>query len=151
MTVVKAHRFPVSVHWIGGRLTRATAPDKPELQIATPPEFQGGIAGVWSPEELLVAATASCFAVTLAAVAERRQVPLLGLDVSGTGHMSKRADGRFGFVAIELEARIETEAGLEHAAEQAAHAAERHCLIAMALEVPVHVSLEVRAELLVTV
>jgi organic hydroperoxide reductase OsmC/OhrA len=72
MSVVKAFRFPVNVHWEGGRLTHASAPGKDELEVAPPPEFRGGVAGVWSPEDLLVAATASCYAVTVAAIAERR-------------------------------------------------------------------------------
>jgi organic hydroperoxide reductase OsmC/OhrA len=108
MTTVKAHRFPVSIHWLSGRLTEATVAGKPDLQVATPPEFRGGIEGVWSPEDLLVAAAASCYAVTLVAVAERRKVPLLRLDVRGTGHVTQRDDGRFGFVAIELEVSLET-------------------------------------------
>jgi len=82
MTVFKDHRFPVAVHWVGERLTLASAPGKADLQVATPPEFHGGIAGVWNPEDLLVASTAACFAVTLAAVAERRHLPLRDLDVN---------------------------------------------------------------------
>src|SRR5919198_6646339 len=82
-TTTKTYRFPVGVHWQGGRLTRASAFDKPDLRIATPPQFRRGVPGVWSPEELLVAAVASCFALTLAAVAERMEVPLLALDVTG--------------------------------------------------------------------
>ena len=144
MTTVKAHRFPVSVHWVGGRLTRAAAPEKPELQVATPPEFRDGIAGVWSPEELLVTATASCYAVTLVSVAEQRSVPLRRLDVRGVGHVTRRDDGRFGFVAIELAVEIDTDPGFEAAAEKAAELAERYCLVRMALEVPVHVEAEIR-------
>ena len=53
------HRFPVSIHWVSGRLTKASVADKQDLQVATPPEFNGGIAGVWSPEDLLVSAVAS--------------------------------------------------------------------------------------------
>jgi organic hydroperoxide reductase OsmC/OhrA len=145
MTVFKDHRFPVDVHLIGGRLTLASSPGKPGLQVATPPDFNGGIAGVWSPEDLLVASTAACFAVTLAAVAERRRLPLRELDVRGTGHVSKREDGCFGFVAVELEAEIETDPGLEGAVEQAARAAERHCLVSASLDVPVHVTARVTA------
>lgn len=145
MTVLKDHRFPVTVRWVGGRLTLASSPGKPDLQVAAPPDFNGGIAGVWSPEDLLVASTIACFTVTLVAVAERRRLPLRDLDVRGTGHVSKREDGRFGFVAVELDADIETDPGLEDAVEQAAHAAERHCLVAASLDVPVHLTVRVRA------
>lgn len=81
MATVKAHRFPVSIQWKEGRLTQASAPGKPALKVATPPEFKGGIPGVWSPEDLLVAATAACYAVTLLAVSERKRVRLLELKI----------------------------------------------------------------------
>ena len=144
MSIVKALRFPVTVRWEGGRLTSATAGDKEELEIATPPEFPGGIEGVWSPEELLVAATASCYAVTMAAIAERREILLSDFRVSGTGHLSKRDDGRFGFVAIELDVEIETNAATVRAAESAARRAQDVCLVSLALDVPVHVGIVVR-------
>jgi organic hydroperoxide reductase OsmC/OhrA len=144
MSITKDFRFKVGVAWQGGRLTSVSSPDKPKLEVATPPEFRGGLPGVWSPEDLLVASVASCYSVTLAAIAERRDIPLYALNVSGTGHVTGRDDGRFGFVAIELTAAIRTDSGLLEAAESAAHEAERACLISMALDIPVHVEVVVR-------
>jgi organic hydroperoxide reductase OsmC/OhrA len=151
MSVIKAFRFPVSIELDHGRLTRAESPGKPDLEIATPPEFPSGIAGVWSPEDLLVASTASCYAVTLAAIAERREIPLYHLQVTGTGHVSRRDDGRFGFVAIELDAAIETDPSSIRAAETAARRAESVCLVGQALDVPVHVGVVVRSPATVAV
>ncbi len=151
MTIVKAHRFPVSIQWQEGRLTQASAPGKPELEVATPPEFKGGIPGVWSPEELLVTATASCYAVTLLAVAEARQLTLLDLRVDGTGHIERRQDGRFAFVAIELVANVEVQSSDVDAVEKAARHAKEACLIALALDAPVHLELHVQARELASV
>jgi organic hydroperoxide reductase OsmC/OhrA len=145
MTTFKEHRFPVLVRWVGGRLTSVSAIGKPDLQVATPPEFKGGIEGAWSPEDLTVAAVASCYTVTLVAIAERHSVPLRALDVSGTGHVTARHDGRFGFVAIELDVDLETEPGREADARRAAESAERNCLVSAALDAPVHVRLHLRA------
>jgi len=39
----KTYRFPVAVHWQGGRMTRASAFDKPDFRVATPPQFRGGM------------------------------------------------------------------------------------------------------------
>lgn len=144
VTVMKEMQFPVSVRWRGGRLAHADARDKDSLELATPPEFRGGLAGYWSPEDLLIAATASCFALTLAAVAERMDAPLLDATVSATGHMSRRDDGRFGFTVIELDAVLETVAGGEDAVAAAAAEAEDRCLVSRALEVPVHVAVQVK-------
>ncbi len=141
---VKAFRFPVSVEWQGGRLTKTSSRAKEDLEVATPPEFPGGIPGLWNPEELLVASVASCYAVTLAAIAERREIPLHSLKVSGTGHVSMRDDRKFGFVAIELDAEVKTSAASVRAAEAAAARAEEACLVARALDIPVHVAVVVR-------
>jgi organic hydroperoxide reductase OsmC/OhrA len=144
MSITKDFRYKVAVDWEGDRITNVSSPDKPELTVATPPEFKNGVPGVWSPEDLLVAAVASCYAVTLVAVAERRELPLHSLHVSGTGHLTARDDGRFGFVAIELTAAIRTDEQVLDAMERAAKHAGRACIVSMALDVPVHVDAEVR-------
>lgn len=144
MSITKDFRYRVGVDWEAGRITTVTSPDKPELTVATPPEFKNGVHGAWSPEDLLVAAVASCYTVTLVAVAEQRELPLHELHVTGTGHLTTRDDGRLGFVAIELTARIQTDATTLEAMERAAHHAERACMVSMALDVPVHVEAAVR-------
>jgi organic hydroperoxide reductase OsmC/OhrA len=92
-----------------------------------------------------VMSAASCFALTLAAVAERHDAPLLDATVTATGHMSRRDDGRFGFTVIEIDALLETVPGGEQAVASAATAAEQRCLITQALDVPVHVGVDVKS------
>jgi organic hydroperoxide reductase OsmC/OhrA len=145
MSITKDYRYKVDVVWEGDRLTSVSSPDKPEIEVATPPEFKGGVPGVWSPEDLLIASVASCFTVTLVAVLERRDLPLHWLNVSGTGHITARDDGRFGFVAIELTTAIETEEASVDAVRRSAKYAERACLVSTALDVSVHVDVVVRA------
>lgn len=144
MPVMKEMQFPISMRWRGGRLARADSRDKESLELATPPEFRGGIGGYWSPEDLLVASAAACFVLTLAAVAERREAPLIDVTASATGHMSRRDDGRFGFTVIEIDAELETVPEGEEAVRAAAKAAEHRCLISQALDVPVHVATSVK-------
>jgi organic hydroperoxide reductase OsmC/OhrA len=144
---MREHDFPVSVRWVAGRLTRALPPGKSELDVATPPIFPGGIEGVWSPEDLLVAATATCYAVTLVAIAERRDLPLHGLEIAASGRIGTRADGRAGFVSIDLAATIETDAGSVEGVARAAESAERGCLVSASLDVPVHLRADVRPAL----
>jgi organic hydroperoxide reductase OsmC/OhrA len=144
-TTAKTYEFPVSVRWLEGRLTQASAPGKPDLEVATPPEFKKGIPGVWSPEDLLVTSAAACFAVTLLAIAERRGVPLHGLEVAANGRVGRRPEGRFAFTSIALEVEIVTDAGFQKEARLAGEAAERGCLIAASLDVPVALDLHVRA------
>ena len=124
---------------------RADGRDKESFELATPPEFRGGLAEYWSPEDLLATAAASCFVLTLAAVAERRQAPLLDATVTATGHMSRRDDGGFGFTVIEIDALLETIPCGEQAVSSAADAAEERCLISQTLDIPVHVAVQVKA------
>jgi organic hydroperoxide reductase OsmC/OhrA len=145
MSVIKAYRFPVTIDWRGGHLTRAVAPGKSALDVATPPEFKGGIEGVWSPEELLVAAAGSCYATTLVAIAARWDLTLRNLRVRGVGHVEPREDHRFGFVAVDLDVSVEADADDVPAVEQAARRAEELCLVSLALETPVHVTVAVNA------
>jgi organic hydroperoxide reductase OsmC/OhrA len=146
-TRAKTYEFPVEVRWVEGRLMRASAPGKHDLDVATPPVFKHGIPGVWSPEDLLVASSASCFGVTLLAIAERRNVPVRGLALSARGHLGQRPEGPFAFTSIDLDAELLTDPGFEEEARLAADAAERGCLITASLDVPVHIELDVRSDL----
>jgi organic hydroperoxide reductase OsmC/OhrA len=141
----KEFRFPVAVRWVGGKRVTASVPGKPALDVATPPEFKGGVEGVWSPEDALVAAAATCFGVTLVATCDRSEVPLVDFAVDGVGVIGPRADGRLGFTSIDLHAAIETAPGEEAAMRDAAERAERTCFVSQALSIPVTLALEVRA------
>jgi organic hydroperoxide reductase OsmC/OhrA len=148
-TPAQTYEFPVDVHWLDGRLTRVSAAGKPDLEVATPPEFKHGIPGVWSPEDLLVGSVATCFAVTLLAVVERRAVPIRFLDVSGTGTVAQRDDGRFGFTEVALDVVVSTEPGCEDELAKAVDTAEHGCLVAASVDFPVRVALTVRVPELV--
>ncbi|HSC91955.1 MAG TPA: OsmC family protein [Gaiellaceae bacterium] len=145
MSRFKEFRFPVAVRWAGGKRVAASVAGKPALEVATPPEFRSEIEGVWSPEDALVAAAATCYAVTLVAVCERAGVPLRDQSVDAVGVMGGREDGTFGFTAIELAATIETEPGHEGAMRAAAEQAESGCFVSQALSIPVRLALDVRA------
>jgi organic hydroperoxide reductase OsmC/OhrA len=140
------YTFPVDVSWTGGRLTRVRAQGKPDLSVAAPPIFPGGVPGVWSPEDLLAAAAATCYAVTLAAIAEHRSLPLHKLELRSEGRLGRREDGRFGFRDVGLRVEIVTDPGCEDAMRGAAKRAEEQCLVGMALQVPVRATIEVGAE-----
>jgi peroxiredoxin-like protein len=145
MTVLKDFLFTIDVKGGSERVVEVTTDEGLPLTVATPPEFRGGVHGTWSPEHLLVAGAASCYALTLAGVADRRQIPLHDVAVRGVGHITRRADGKFGFIVVELAVEITTEEGFEENARKAARAAESGCLIAQALKIPVEVELNVKA------
>jgi organic hydroperoxide reductase OsmC/OhrA len=140
----KKYDFPVGVRWLTGKRTVVSVRGKDDLEVATPPEFKGGVEGVWSPEDLFVGSVASCFAVTLVGIAGRRGIPLRSLSVGGSGVVTQRPDGRFGFAEIVLQAELETDTGFEQEAADAARAAELGCLVACSVDLPVRAELTVR-------
>jgi organic hydroperoxide reductase OsmC/OhrA len=60
MGMTKDHRYEVRTRWTGGREVAVESSKKPDLQVATPPDFKGGVRGVWSPEELPRKRTSGC-------------------------------------------------------------------------------------------
>lgn len=144
MTVFKDYLFRVAALPRRQGTVRVVTGDKPPLDIATPVEFHHGLPGYWSPEDMLVGAVASCYVLTLKALAQRRALPFEELEVSAAGHVTRRADGRFGFVLIELNVSLETDVEHAEAIAEVARAAERQCIVGRTLEVPVELELDIR-------
>jgi organic hydroperoxide reductase OsmC/OhrA len=145
MGAVKDFRFPVRIERSEAPWVTALAPKNPPLTVTVPSDFHGGIEGHWSPEDLLVAAVATCYELTLRSIAEHRRVEFRQLEVVATGHVTQLASGRIGFLAIELDVRIEPELGAERVTEAAARKAHELCIVGQALEVPVELKLELRS------
>jgi organic hydroperoxide reductase OsmC/OhrA len=145
VSTFKDFKFEVDVSALPRKRVRLVSNGKSPLEAATPPEFRGGTPGMWTPEDLLVASVASCYVLTLDSVAKQRGVELRNVDVRGVGHVTRRAEGRIGFVVIELAVDISVDSGMEHDAERAARSAKQACLVAHALEIPVELELRVHS------
>jgi uncharacterized OsmC-like protein len=150
MGIVKVHRYGVRTDRVSPQSLTLEAPGKPQLRVASPPDFRNGVRGVWSPEELLVGSLAACLELTVDAIAEYKGVPLHTIRINATGHV-ERKDHRYRFVLIELDVELETDPGREREAEKVAEIANERCIVGSALEVPVHLSVETRVASLVGV
>ncbi len=139
----RGFRFPVRIAWDGGRRTTAHIDGKAPLRIATPPEFKGTDPDLWSPEDAFVAAAGSCLAVTIAALAEREELPLLELSVRAEGVAGRRPDGRFGFTRIEQTVAAETDGDHADALQAVIAKAEETCLVSVSLDLPVETTVEI--------
>ena len=141
----KEFRFPVAVEWSRDRTVVAHVPGKPELEIATPPEFwPDADPSVWSPEDVFTSAAASCLAVTILGIAAREQLPIQSLRVDAEGIAGRRADGRVGFVRLEQRVEIAVDAGDEQRALALVERAEAGCLVAVSLDLEIETAVEVR-------
>lgn len=69
--MAKEHFYEVNLRWKEGRTGILSSPVLNDtITCATPPEFTGGIPGIWSPEHLYAAAISSCYMSTFVAIAE---------------------------------------------------------------------------------
>jgi organic hydroperoxide reductase OsmC/OhrA len=136
-------RFPVEIAWDDGRRTTARVAGKRALRIATPPEFKGSDPDLWSPEDAFVAAAGSCLAVTVAALAEREELPMDNLSVTADGVVGRRSDGRFGFTRIEQTVTAETDEEHVDALRAVIAKAEETCLVSVSLDLPVETTVEI--------
>ncbi len=139
----KEFHFPLSVEWIGERRVAAHVDGKPTIEIAPPPVFKGTDPATWSPEDLLVAAAASCLAVTFTGLATRAGLAYTRLKVHGDGVAGIRPDGRFGFTRLKLRLELETEQADQTQARELAEKAEQTCLFSASLDLPVETVIEV--------
>ncbi len=139
----KEFHFPLAVEWIGERRVAARVADKPAIEITPPPVFRGTDPSAWSPEDFLVAAAASCLAVTFTGLAARAKLSYTKLKVDADGVAGTRADGRFGFTRLLLRLQVETYEAEE--ARRLAKQAEETCLVSASLDLPVETLIEVVA------
>ena len=96
------HHYQVKLNWIADRkgIIASDVLDT-KIEVVTPPEFPKGIAGLWSPEHLFVAAVNSCFMTTFLAVAENSKLDFTHFECNAVGTLD-RVDGKYCITEITL-------------------------------------------------
>lgn len=139
------HAYEVGLTWKYGRVGQISSPDlKTNIEIATPPEFAGGIPGIWSPEHLFTASIVSCFMTTFVAIAENSKLEYESLSVKSVGYLGKE-DGKFVMTRVVLrpELVITDQADIDKA-DRIMHKAEAACLISRSIKTEVALETIVR-------
>ena len=89
------HLYRVDIAWKEGRVGTMSSPElEDQIEVATPPQFDGGVEGIWSPEHLFISSVSSCFMTTFVAIAEYSKLKFEDLDVKAVGKIDK-VDGKF--------------------------------------------------------
>ena len=102
LTMENVHYYQVRIDWKNDRKGIASSNVLPQsIEVATPPEFPKGIAGVWSPEHLLLAAVNSCLMTTFLAVAENSKLEFINFESNANGKL-ERVDGKYLISEITL-------------------------------------------------
>jgi len=136
------HKYSVSVAARAEGDVDLEGPRLPALRSAPPAEF-GGPGDRWSPETLLVAAVADCFALTFRAIASASRLPWISLTCEGEGTV-ERPERVTQFTGFVLRARLLVPDGVDQEqARRALERAERACLVTNSLKAGVRLEAEV--------
>src|SRR5689334_8119872 len=120
--------------------------DRLEPFTSAPPENFDGPGNLWSPETLLVAAVADCFALTFRAIAKASQLRWTKLLCDADGTLD-RSEGVTRFTAVDLHVWLvvpaETDAGRARAMLEKT---EKNCLVGNSLRFKPTLHLNVSVE-----
>lgn len=133
------HEYQVDLNWKEGRIGTLSSPELDHnLEVATPPQFDGGVEGIWSPEHLFVSSVSSCFMTTFVAIAQYSKLDFEDLKVEATAKLDK-ADGKFVVSEITLKPElIITNDKFTDKAERIMKKAEEACLITRSIKSKIH-------------
>ena len=101
-----------------------------QILVATPPEFKGGVEGIWSPEQLFLGSLSSCLMTTFLAFAERKNLSITAFECNAIGQVELR-EGHLEFTSINLYPKITVSSEADHAiANEVLLKTYKHCIIA---------------------
>lgn len=130
-----AHYYNVNLTWSADRKGELSSPElNDNVEVATPPQFNKGMEGIWSPEHLLTAAVNSCLMTTFLAIAENSKLEFVSFSCESKGKL-EQVDGKFLMTEIILEPtlKIKNETDKEKA-ERILHKSEAACLISNSIK-----------------
>jgi peroxiredoxin-like protein len=132
----KVYLYQTTVTWSEQRKGVISCAGKPDVEVATPPEFKGH-EGIWSPEDLFVASANICLMTTFLAVAERAGLAFSVYESTAEGRL-ELVDGKFQFTAITIRPSITLKSGDDvEQTKELLEKAERNCLISNSMKATV--------------
>ena len=122
-----------SLRWLDQRRGLLSCPDKPDIKIATPPEFKGH-SGIWTPEELFIASVNTCIMTTFLHFADKQGLKFLGYESDAEGILEKVED-KFMFSKIIVKPKILVNSNNEvKKAKNLIELSSQHCLISNSIK-----------------
>lgn len=129
----KTFTYRTDARWLGDRSGLVRSEGKPDLRVSSPPEFKGQ-AGMWTPEDLFVAALDLCTMTTFTAFAQHRKLEILSYQSSAEGTL-EFVGGSYRVTRVLLRPRIMVADPSRMAdAEQALHDAHASCIVANSIQ-----------------
>ena len=107
------------------------------IEVATPPEFEKGMQGIWSPEHLFTASVVSCFMTTFLAIAENSKLEFTSFACRATGKLDL-AEGKLMMTEVSLQPEVTiANANQEELAIRVLQKSEKACLISNSIKTKV--------------
>jgi peroxiredoxin-like protein len=138
MTLLDSYVYETQLEWTGGRSARVSSEGLPELDVSAPLEFSGE-PGVWTPEHLVVAATASCLMTTFLAIAEMSKLSVASYESKAIARLQKVPEEGYRFTEIKLMPQIGVAEEDREKAQKILAKAEKNCFISNSLRATVQV------------
>ncbi len=123
--------FAVDLERTTGRKGMLTAKDViGTIEIATAPEFKGGVADIWTPEHLFLGALSSGYMTTYLAIADKQTMKVKDITCGAIGQINLYED-HLEFTTINLYPKVYIEQKKDLAkANKILLNAYMHCIIA---------------------
>ena len=134
--------YRTKIKWDNAKRGLLSSLGKPDIEIATPPEFRGH-AGVWTPEDLFVASVASCIMTTFLYYAEKEGLQFLSYESEAEGVLETSENQlMFSHITVRPKIVIALSAQKEKA-EELMKRSENGCLISNSIKSKVEVIPEI--------
>lgn len=136
MPLPDQHQYEVNLSLKKGRIGELSSPGIQEkIEVATPPQFPGGVDGIWSPEHLYTASVVSCFFTSFTAIAEYSKLDYVDLEIQSSGSMTRNEDGKYVMSSVTLKPALTIEdESKEKKAYRILEKAEKICLITRSIQ-----------------
>ena len=126
-----------TVRWISGKKFIGTDSTNHSVVLSTPDEGVG-----MKPSELLLVALASCTAVDVVEILQKKRIELSSLEISATGE--QQTDPPWTFRKIHLLYRVSGKGLTEEAAELAVRLSEeKYCSVAATIRATAEITTEI--------
>jgi organic hydroperoxide reductase OsmC/OhrA len=114
------------------------------IESSSPKEFDGP-GNQWSPEGLLTASVADCFALSFRAIATASRYAWHSLEVRTQGTLD-RVDGKMRFTRFDTHAKLQVPEGVDvERGRKLLEKSEASCLVTNSLNSEIHLTLEIKA------
>lgn len=133
--IKETHSYEVKLNWNYDSKGTISSPEIPiKIEVATPPDFPGGMKELWTPEHLFLASINACLMATFIAIASNSKMEFVSYESSAVG-MVEKLDGKFIVTEITIVPKVVAlDAGQEDRLRRIFEMSEKACAISNSIK-----------------